>query len=282
VSVLLCVVGRQVWGVTQLDDVVYMVCHWSYSTIIRFHATSHERLTDIDVKDLRNPWDIAACQQTSQLYLTDCRLLSTDTDSGACIWRVSSDGEDIQRWWTQPWRHTFTPWTLSVTSSHVLVTSHYTDELMQLDAAGQQLRRVRLPRYMKYPEHAVESVTGTFIVCHLNTQLNDQGQCQVSEVNTAGEVLRHFSRSLGRYIPHIAVDSQGHIFVADSGRILLFDARLALRRVIIDEHQLNYEPPRRLCYNEQSAQLMVGFLIDYVSEGHYENSSVAVFDVLQR
>ena len=116
----------------------------------------------------------------------------------------------------------------------------------------------------------MESPTGTFIVSHINTQLSYQ--YQVSEVNTEGRVLRHFSRPLGGTL-HIAVDSQGNIFVADGDnrRILLLDARLALRRVIIDEHQLNYEWPQHLCYNEQSAQLMVGF--DY---------SVAVFDVRQR
>jgi len=250
VSVLLCVVGRAVWGVTQLDDVVYIVCQLS-STIIRFNATSHERLTDINVKDLRWPLDIAACQQTSQLYLTD---------DWKCVWRVSSDGEDIRRWWTKSSSDTFRPGTLSLTSSRLLVTSHDTNELMQLDAAGQQLRRVGLPDYMKDPLHAVESAIGTFIVSHKNTQLN-YDQCQVSEVNTAGEVLRQFSGSLGVTL-HIAVDSQGNIFVADydNHRILLLDAGLALRRVIIDEHQLNDKRrPERLCYNEQSAQLMVGF-----------------------
>ena len=90
-------------------------------------------------------------------------------------------------------------------------------------------------------------------------------------------MLRHFSRPLGE-AAHIAVDSQGNIFVADWDicRILLLDAHLALRRLIIDEHQLNYKRPqlpRRLYYNEQSAQLMVGFSNNY---------SVAVFDVRQR
>jgi len=257
VSVLLCVVGG-VWGVTQLDDVVYIVCQ-SPSTIIRFSTATRQRLTDINVKDLSRPWDIAACQQTSQLYVTD---------RSECIWRASSEGEDIKRWWTKSPSDTFTPWTLSVTSSRVLVTSWDTKQLMQLDAAGEELKRVQLPDYM-YPEHAVESPTGTFIVGHWNPQLK---QGQVSEVNTEGQVLRHFSRPLRR-TPHIAVDSQGNIFVVDwdNRRILLLDARLALRRVIIDEHQLNYKPPRRLCYNEQSAQLMVGLY-----------DSVAVFDVRQR
>ena len=119
------------------------------------------------------------------------------------------------------------------------------------------------------PWHAVESPTGTFVVIHRNTQLD---QHQVSEVNTEGQVLRQFSGSLGGP-PHIAIDSQGHILVADLDRrrILLLDAQLALRRVIVDRHQLNDRRPLRLCYVEQSGQLLVGLF-----------GSVAVFDVLQR
>jgi len=265
VSVLLCVVDGDVWGVTQLHDVVYMVCALS-STIRRFNATTHQRLTDINVKDLRAPVDIAACEQTSHVYVTD---------NTECVWRVSSSDEDMKRWWTQTPSDTLAPWTLSVTSSRVLVTSRDTKQLMQLDEAGEELRRVQLPEYM-YPDHAVESPSATFIVSHENTQLNDQPQ--VSEVNTEGQVLRQFSGSrlspLYLGLAHIAVDSRGNIFVANEGkrRILLLDAQLALRRVIIDEHQLNYKPPRRLCYNEQSGQLMVGLW-----EG-----GVAVFDVRKR
>jgi len=150
------------------------------------------------------------------------------------------------------------------------VTSLVGSQLRQFDTAGgDELRRVRLPRYM-VPEHAVESPTGTFVVAHRNLQL----QWQVSEVNTEGQVLRQFSGSL--FSPkHIAIDSQGHILVADMGKrhILLLDDQLALRRVIIDEHQLNDERPLRLCYVEQSGQLLVGL---------YDSVSVAVFDVLQR
>jgi len=115
------------------------------------------------------------------------------------------------------------------------------------------------------PWHAVESPTGTFIVAHNNTQLD---QWQVSEVNTEGQVLRQFSGSSLGWPEHIAIDSQGHILVADSGsrRILLLDAQLALRRVIVEHQQ-----PWRLCYVEQSGQLLVK--LPY---------SVAVFDVLQR
>jgi len=249
--------------VTQLHDVVYIVC-WRPSTILRFNATTHQRLTDINVKDLRRPGDIVACEQTSQLYVAD---------NLACVRRVSADGADIKLWWSKSSSDMFKPFTLSVTSTRLLMTSP-TRQLMQLNSDGKELRRVQLPHYM-YPRHAVESPTGSLVVSHLNTQLQQE---QISEVNTAGEVLRQFSgsrlSSLG-WTPHVAVDSHGNIFLADSHNhhIVLLDAQLTPRRVIIDDHQLNYKPPWRLCYREQTGQLLVGF---------YDQKSVAVFDVLRR
>jgi len=150
------------------------------------------------------------------------------------------------------------------------VTSRIGRQLRQFDAAGGgELRRVGLPDYMD-PLHAVESPTATFIVAHNNTQLT---QYQVSEVSTEGQVLRQFSGSSLGCSPHIAVDRQGNMFVADPGkrRILLLDAQLALRRIIIDIRQLNDQQLVRLCYLEQSGQLLVAL-----------GNTVAVFDVLQR
>jgi len=247
--------------VTQLRDVVYVVCYKS-SAIRRYNATTHQRLADIVITGLSRPLDIAACELTSQLYVAD---------SGECVWRVSSDGVDIQRWLTWSPPDTFRPLTLSVTSSRLLVTSASNRQLRQFDAAGgDELRRVGLPDYMSLC-HAVESPTATFIVGHSNTPMNRYGY-QVSEVSTEGQVLRQFSGKS----QHIAVDRQGNIFVADSdlrdGRILLLDAQLALRRVIIDERQLNDRLPRRICYMDKSGQLLIGF----------DDDGVAVFDVLRR
>ena len=262
---VLCVVGNYVWGVTQLHDVVYVVCGAS-STIRRFNATTHQPLTEINVKDLSLPRDIVVCERTSQLYVAEFH---------ECVWRVSSDGTDIKHWLPKSPDDTFKPDTLSVTSTRLLVTSWHTRQLRQFDADGDELRRVQPPDHME-PRHAVESPTGTFIVSLYNKQLK---QCQVVEVNTGGEVLRQFSgsrlASLGATL-HIAVDSHGNIFVADSvnRHILLLDDHLSLRRVIIDEHQLNYEePPWRLCYREDKGQLLVGF---------YDSRAVAVFDVICR
>jgi len=264
---VLCVIGGSVVsGVTQLHGIVYIVCSGS-SAIIRFNARTQQRLTDIIVKELRQPQDIAACEQTSVMYVADHPISDAE-----CVWRVSSDGEDMKRWLQWSPSDTFSPDTLSVTSSRLLMTSRRNNQLRQFDAVGDELRQVDLPDDMK-PQHAVESPTGTFIVSHFNTQLK---QCNISEVSTGGQVLRQFSGS--DLLPfsltqHVAVDSQGNIFVADSdnSRILLFSSELTLRRVIIDEHQLKEKQPQRLCYTEQSGQLLVGFY-----------GVVAVFDVLRR
>jgi len=259
---VLCVVDYLLWGMTQLHDVVYVVS--MSSTIMRFNATTRQRLTDIIVKDLRDPYDIVACERTSQLYVADVQY----------VLQVSPDGPDIKRWLPKSPDDTLKPTTLSVTSTRLLVTSRDTRQLRQFDADGDELRRVQLPDHMA-PRHAVESPTGTFIVSRKNTQLE---QYQVVEVNTGGEVLRQFSGSrlisLGD-TPHIAVDSHGNIFVADEDNhhILLLDNHLSLRRVIIDEHQLKYEEPQRLCYREDKGQLLVGL---------FRGGKVAVFDVLCR
>jgi len=260
---VLCVVVY-VQGVTQLHDVVFLVCFVS-STILRFNATTHQRLTDIAVKDLKDPRDIAACEQTSHVYVAEFMK---------CIWRVSADGADSKHWLPKSPDDTFIPDKLSVTSTRLLVTPRYTKQLMQFDADGNELRRVHLPRYMD-PHHAVESPTGTFIVGHENTQLHQLEQGQVSEVNTGDEVLRQFTVSRLpslRSPTHVAVDSHGNIFVADrdNRRISLLDADLTLRRVIIEEHQLNDKRPWRLCYREQSGQLLVGLY----------QGDVSVFDVV--
>jgi len=254
----------EVFGVTQLHDVVYIVCH-QFSTVLRFNTRTHQRLTDINVKDLNQPFDMAACEQTCQLYLVEL-----DT----CVWRVSADGADIKLWWSKSSSDTFSPYTLSVTSTRLLMTSRDTKQLMQLDADGNELSRIQLPDYMT-PWHAVESPTGTFIISHQNTQLKPQDQ--ISEVNTDGEVVRQFSgsrlSSLGEFT-HVAVDSLGNVLVADqnNGHILLLNAQLVLRRVVVDDHQLNDKLPWRLCYREQTGQLVAGL-------GY---NSVAVFDVLRR
>ena len=248
-------------SVTQLHNIVYILCSRS-STLLRYNAVTHQALRDIDVSGLVSPHVIVACEQTSQLYVADFE----------CVWRVSADGADIRHWLPRLPSDTMKPWTLSVTASRLLVTSPETKQLVRFDAYGDELRRVQLPRNF-IPRHAVESRASTFIVSCSDMEADRD---MVLEVNDDGYLLRQFS---GGHLPslrwpnHIGVDSRGMIFVADaySSRVLLLSARLALRRVIVDERQLNYRPLRDLCYVEQTGHLLVAL-----------DNSVVVFDLLCR
>ena len=149
------------------------------------------------------------------------------TVSHESVWRVSSDGADIQRWLPKSSSDTFGLYTLSVTSLRLPVTSRSDRQPKQ---AATNSYKLRLPSYVE-PLHAMVSPTGTFIVSHRKTKLI---QWQVSEVNTEVQVPHQFSGSSLGWPAHTAVDSQGNIIVADSDncRILLLDAKLALCRVI--------------------------------------------------
>ena len=257
---------------TQLHDVVYIVCCscCGPASLWRFNTTTRQQLPAISLP-MRAVTDIAACELTSQLYLSYIKFIDDKYDSHR-VCRVSEDDSNVRDLWTltissNRW------FSLSVTSGRILVTS--TERLFQLDSGGHEIRRVPLPKDMDTC-HAVESPNETFVVNHRIRQVKGESQWQIIEVNTTGQVLRHFTGS--RLLPvgygeHIGVDSHGNIFVADYSCILLLDSQLALRRVIVDEHQLNDRQPNRVSYAEETGQLFVG--LDRCKR------SIAVFDVLR-
>jgi len=164
---------------------------------------------------------------------------------------------------------------VSVTSGRLLVTSPRTRRLLQFDADRQELCRVSLPSNILARCAAESGRGGSFVVSCSDTELDLD---VVAEVAESGRVLRRFGGcglpSL-RWPNHLAVvdSSRGTIvLLADcySGRVLQLDARLALRRVIVDELRLSGSSLRGLCYVEQSGHLLVAL-----------SNSVAVFDLLR-
>jgi len=157
--------------VTQLHNVLYVVC--AHSCIIKTYTadTLSPLSQDIHVKGMRYPRDIVVCRHDRQLYVAEWD----------CIWRVSVDDHSYVKWLpsTDSTTDTFHVYTLSMTSRHLLVTS---PTVRQYDTTNKQLLCVvKLPRYVKYVWHAVETTHGTFVVCH-GGMSQDKYQCAVSEL----------------------------------------------------------------------------------------------------
>jgi len=171
-------------GVTQLDNVIYVVC-WGSTTIDAFTAdTLHGLPVKCHVKGMRDPCDIVVCRHDRQLYVAD-------EDS---IWRVSPDDHSYVKWLpsTDSATYTFDVDTLSMTSRRLLVTSRVPPTVRQYDTTNKQLLCVvKLPQFVTDVEHAVETTHGTFVVGHKGTSQDEERQWEVSELLRFCHVLQH-------------------------------------------------------------------------------------------
>ena len=115
-------------------------------------------------------------------------------------------------------------------------------------------------------------------MCHTGGRRSDEGRWiededhdGVSEVDREGHVIRSFGGRRGKgqhqlaleyFGGHIAIDSFGRVLVADWGndRILLLTEHLEFDRVLLDKERGDFNSrPKRLYYDEQNKQLMIGF-----------------------
>jgi hypothetical protein len=234
-----------VWGVTQCDNKLFVVC--AGSDRISVFGPNNEHLWSISINGLSAPCDIVSCTETRLLHIADIK----------CVWRVSLDGDVIcrlpnKRLPNKSSTTTFRPRSLSVMSRRLLVTSH--DELLLFGADGVELKRVS-SHNMNGLYHAVETSRGTFVVGY------SQPMPHISEVDDSGHEIRSYLGKLELGCPeYLALDSDGRVFVADrkQNHVLLLNSRLKLERVLLDAEQHGLaKDPSRIHYDEQSGVLSV-------------------------
>jgi len=130
-------------------------------------ADTFSEVSVITVDGLEFPTDIVACRDDHYLYVIG-GLWS--------IWRVSAvNPTDYENWLTVEEAllnlHTLwlfsSPYTLSLKSRRLLVTSQYSHSLHLYNTVNKELLRViDLPDSVKDPTHAVETSRDTFVVSH--------------------------------------------------------------------------------------------------------------------
>jgi hypothetical protein len=147
---------RIVHGVAQLDNKLF-VLHENKSIYI--YGPDHNLLENNKLNELEKPRDMVGCPETGLLYIAD---YDQSSDQGGNVWQVSIDTHNVTR---LPTVSTMRPVALSVMSQRLLVTSVKPNELFLLAADGTQLGHVPLADFQGGDlRHAVETLTGTFIV----------------------------------------------------------------------------------------------------------------------
>ena len=228
--------GNDVWGVTSLDNLLYVLRNESPQEIAVYDTDNYRLQRRINVSNLRCMADMTACAYNYCLYI------SGYTDR--CVHRVALPNDDATRWPVND-----EAGCLSVTNTHsVLVMCPEVRKIKEFTTHGKLFRQFELSQDVVSPRHAVQLSSGKVIVCHADASVH-----RVCLFSTDGHVVKSYGpRGSGTgseqmNVPvHIAVDGNGFVFVADRNnhRVLLLSPALTYVREVVSSEHLKWEPVR--------------------------------------
>jgi len=227
--------GDGVWGVTTLDNVIYVLRRKEMEQIAAYDANSYRLQKKFSVPGLRCAYGIVACPNYQCLYV------SGGYDS--CVHRVSLINDVVTNW---PVYDSFRG--LSVTNMHsVLVTCDEVRKIKEFRTGGKLLRQIELPEDVMSPWHTIQLSSGEFIVCHGDRRNPVHRVCLI---DSNGHVVKSYGGAVGTgtqqmNVPyHLAVDRNGFVFVADviNNRVLLLSPALTFVREVLSREQLKWSP----------------------------------------
>jgi len=264
---------RDVFGVTTLNNKIYVVYLDLPFIVVYMSQQPYTRLPNISINGLKNPFDIAA--GSSCLYLSD--------PGSAAIWRVKAAGSKVDQWLSGVYALS-----VSVTSEEKLVLLVGGDKQgsveernltwyveIQIYSRGAVKETViKLSRDITCPFCVVMTTRKTFIVSY-GVEWHEMNR--VCEVDMTGRMLKAFGSAPGEDVGqlngpcHVSLDDEERVIVADSlnNRVLLLNKQLMLQRVLVTwhprpgSHDAGY--PARLHYDSHSGRLLVG-----LDKGHLD------------
>jgi len=263
---------RVVFGVTTLNNKIYVVYRKLPLIVVHMSQQPYTRLPNISVNGLKSPRDIAA--GSSCLYLSD--------PGSDAIWRVKAADSKVDQWLSGVYAGS-----VSVTSEEKLVL------LVMVDGQGSVEERnltgyseiqiysrgavketvIKLSRDITSPSCVVMTTRKTFIVSY---GLKWHEMNRVCEVDMTGRMLKAFgsapSKNVGQLkVPgHVSLDDEERVTVADTfnHRVLLLNKQLMLQRVLVTWHPRpdshDARQPVRLHYDSHSGRLLVGLFYGHV------------------
>jgi len=226
----------------------------------------------LTVPNIRGFAHMTICSHYSCMYISDS---SVDVE---CVHRVGLHGGATTQWPTYD-----RPYGLSVNKAHnVLVTCRVVRKIKEFGSCGNLLRELTLPDDVINPWHAIQLVSGEFIVCHGEF---DDAVHRVCKISADGRHIVHShggqpGSATGQYDGpiHLAVDNNEFVVVVDinNRRVTLLSPTLNYIRHVVSRDKLKGRP-RRLCLDIQTRRLYVAD--SEWKDGVYTSGRVVVFSV---
>ena len=291
--------GQPVWGVTSLDNLIYVLrANKSSEQLEVFDVDSYRLMLKKTVPALGAPYDIVACGHSRCAYISDALLESvhkvvlpstevTVQDARArsltdiLLMNVSAHKMVFFEAAVTQWPVNDVPACLSLTAKHsVLVACREVRKIKEFAADGQLLGEVELPQDVCTPFHTVQLSSGKFLVCHGEKSDDPLGLHRVCLVDSGGQVVKSYGGRVGsgsRQINmplHMAVDGNEFVFVADTvnGRVILLSPTLTYICDAVSREQLTL-PPVRLSVDIKRRRL-------YIAVNEYKDSTHTAGQVL--
>ena len=242
--------GEPVLGVTSLAGEIYLLRQKERDQVEVYDVTTYCLLRCLTVPNSRGFMDMTSCPNRC-VYIGDhiCE----------CVHRLDAQGAFTQ------WAVNDRPQGLSVnTANNVLVTCNRVRKIKEFTSHGELKRQITLPDDVINPCHAIQTLSGQFIVCHGSRLYHDRIN-RVCMMNPDG---RHTGQShgeqpgsgIGQYnVPiRLAVAGNECVFVADLNncRVTLLSPTLSYTAKVVSREQLNWRP-RRLYFDTERQILYV-------------------------
>ena len=250
---------------TSLDNLLYVLRDKTSQQVSVYDTTSYRLQRHLHVPRLDAMIDMVSCAHNYCLYIS----------GNHCIHRVALPGAAVSRWQVNEKLNN-----LSVTDAHsVLVTCSQSRQVKEFTTFGRLLREIKLAQDVMSPNHAIQLSSGQFLVCHGD---DDDPVHRVCLVGADGQVVKAYGGPPGsgnRQVNtpvHMAVDSNGVVYVADLGnrRVFLLSPELTYVCDVASREQLKWDP-MRLFLDTDKGRL-------YVAENEWkdgENGQATVVDV---
>jgi len=231
-------VGKLVDGVTLLAGEIYLLRYKERDQVEVYDVTTYHLQRCLTVPNASWFTDMTSCEHNRCVYIGDFIgfVYRLDVQGAVTWWDVNDSPEG-----------------LSVNAAHnVLVTCPDVRKIKEFSSHGDLLRELTLPDDVINPQHAIQTRSGQFIVCH--GRLGNPVHRAFHSVCMISADGRHIVHSYGRSrgsdtdqcnVPvHLAVDDNEFVFVADSGtpRVMLLSPTLQYVRQVVSRGQLKGEP----------------------------------------